>query len=969
MVKDQVKQIIGQEDKKNPLTDEQIAQRLGLRRDEVTLLRHQLNIPDSRKRRLPILRAEIAAMLKKNPHISDRELTSQLQSSGIDVSRFTVLNIRKELQALATAGDASRPPQASGGQGAERTLTFAGMIGRDGTLKAAMQQARAAVLYPPNGLHTLLFGPTGVGKSRMAEAMYHFAVERQIMSKYAPFVVFNCADYAKNPQLLLAQLFGYVKGAFTGADQEKAGLVDRANGGVLFLDEIHRLPPEGQENLFYLIDKNLYRRLGEVDFQRRANLLIIGATTESPESSLLLTLRRRIPMMIELPPLSEWSEGERLELVFHFLSEESSRIGRSLKVNREVALALIRYECPGNTGQLHSDIRVLLARALLKNMGAKEQDQVEVDRHDLPPSVAGSYSAEAAGFDSALLKKEWYVFIPGQQANPMEAEGQAEQPIALLYDWIVERHRSLKEQGQNEELIQLIINKELETRLGAVSEQHEARLQQLVRLVGEKIVQTVEQMLWIAEKHLTLDHQKITYALAIHLKGILDRQQAGEASAASGEGVLNKDSVEFSVAKEMSKVVQAFWGINLSDEEIGFLAMYLSQCRTYTQPRKLIGVVVASYGLVGKSMVDVAHRLFAKRHAIAVELHWDDEVKQTVGRIGEAVQKADQGAGVILLADMGAQFLQEVEWQELYGVRVKVIPSLTTTLVVEVLRKCLYSEIPLDQLAAAGGEAVLAEADWPAKQAKPKAIIAVCLTGEGAARRLGALLQESLGEKGKRLTYLIGSSLSIRKKYQEWTRQYDILAVVGTVDPMLDGIPFVSFKEIVDESGLAFLNRLLLVQGGIETGLALNQPLHLQDLLSAELSFESLPAVSKEQVIEHLADKLVQAGRVQQKYKEKVWERERMGPTHIAGIAAIPHADPTYTIKPAVAIARLSQPVEWEAGVWVRFVFMLAIDENCQMAVEELYEAITRPDFIQSAQQQETTTITSLLEVLQWKNK
>ena len=59
----------------------------------------------------------------------------------------------------------------------------------------------------------------------------------------APFVMFNCAEYANNPQLLLSQLFGYTKGSFTGAVKDKAGLIEEANGGVLFLDEIHRLPP------------------------------------------------------------------------------------------------------------------------------------------------------------------------------------------------------------------------------------------------------------------------------------------------------------------------------------------------------------------------------------------------------------------------------------------------------------------------------------------------------------------------------------------------------------------------------------------------------------------------------------------------------------------------------------------------------------------------------------------------------
>ena len=135
--------------------------------------------------------------------------------------------------------------------------------------------------------------------------MYHFAIHVGTIQKDSPLVIFNCADYADNSELLLSQLFGYVKGAFTGADHEKSGLVEKADGGILFLDEVHRLPSEGQEMLFYLIDKGMYRKLGETDNTRTARLLIIAATTEDLDSYLLTTFRRRIPMLIDLPPLSE----------------------------------------------------------------------------------------------------------------------------------------------------------------------------------------------------------------------------------------------------------------------------------------------------------------------------------------------------------------------------------------------------------------------------------------------------------------------------------------------------------------------------------------------------------------------------------------------------------------------------------------------------------------------------------------
>ena len=76
----------------------------------------------------------------------------------------------------------------------------------------------------------------------LVERIYEYGKSVKALDEKARLIVFNCAEYAENPQLILAQLFGYKKGAFTGADRDSEGLVEKADGGVLFLDEIHRLP-------------------------------------------------------------------------------------------------------------------------------------------------------------------------------------------------------------------------------------------------------------------------------------------------------------------------------------------------------------------------------------------------------------------------------------------------------------------------------------------------------------------------------------------------------------------------------------------------------------------------------------------------------------------------------------------------------------------------------------------------------
>lgn len=256
-----------------------------------------------------------------------------------------------------------RPPAREGGLNAAAPSSLDGLIGAAGSLRLPIRQAKAAILYPPSGLHTLITGQTGVGKSSFARNMYDYAVKSGRLAADAAFVTLNCANYADNPQLLLSQLFGHVRGAFTGADKDHAGLVERAHNGILFFDEIHRLSPQGQEKLFLLMDQGTYNRLGETGQERRAKVLILGATTEDPQVAMLSTFMRRIPVHITLPSLRERSLRERLELVLYCLWREARSLKLRFSAEREVIYAFCYYACGANIGQLFTDITLTCANA------------------------------------------------------------------------------------------------------------------------------------------------------------------------------------------------------------------------------------------------------------------------------------------------------------------------------------------------------------------------------------------------------------------------------------------------------------------------------------------------------------------------------------------------------------------------------------------------------------------------------
>lgn len=370
-------ELIRQEDPKRPYTDEQLAQMLQLRREQVVELRRINGIPNSWMRLRPALVVEMQKLLEQEPGLSDRSLTLRLNAMGYNVSRYLVKELHSNLPEKEAEPQPEPAVEITTQEETEGTNVFAGMIGYDGGLKAQIHQAKAAVSYPPNGLHTLIIGPSGSGKTFLAENMYHYAVQQGLLAPDAPFVSFNCADYADNPQLLNSQLFGYVRGAFSGANATKDGLVQKADGGILFLDEIHRLSGEGQEMLFYLLDKGSYRRLGDSGPARKVNVRLIAATTSSPESALLLTFRRRIPIVISMPGIADRPMAERFAVLQSIFAGEYKKIDRKLVVEREAVRILLQYDCPGNIGQMQSDIQVCCANAFLESV-SKQQDTVYI---------------------------------------------------------------------------------------------------------------------------------------------------------------------------------------------------------------------------------------------------------------------------------------------------------------------------------------------------------------------------------------------------------------------------------------------------------------------------------------------------------------------------------------------------------------------------------------------------------------
>ncbi|WP_432407945.1 sigma 54-interacting transcriptional regulator [Wukongibacter sp. M2B1] len=951
-IAEELKKIIKNEDPKNPYTDIEIAKKLNINRSDISTIRHNLKIKDSRERRKDLLITEIQNILNEEKSASVRFVTSILNEKGYRISRSLVFKLLKEFEPSIEYTSSHRTNKFDeASQNIEDvSYAFDSLIGSKGSLKPQIELAKAAILYPKNGLHTLIYGPTGVGKSEMAECMYRFAIKSKTKKRDAPFIVFNCADYADNPQLLLSQLFGYKKGSFTGAAEDKAGLVEKSNDGVLFLDEIHRLPPEGQEIFFHLIDKGRFRRLGETENYRQVNILLIAATTENIESNLLTTFKRRIPMIIELPSLSHRPFIERYKLIENFFKQEAIRMNASIVVSQNVVKALILYEPIGNIGQIRSDIQVTCARSFLKLMG-KENKSMKIDITELPNSVVkgllklNSYRDEI----NKIVKGDLEV-IDSDRAIIQNLDDTPYMLSKEIYKKIEDKYRLMKFQGIDEEIINRIIENELETKIyksisNIRKNKYKLVKNDLEKIVGSKIVDIVEQMILIAKEYYKDLDDSLFYCIATHLAASYERLiQNKPIKNPKLEKIRTQYPKEFSIAKEMSELASYSLKINFPEDEIAFIAMYLKSCaRKDLLLQKHVGVIVLSHGRVAEGMAIVANRLLGVNHAKSVEMSLDDSPSIALKNATQIAKDIGNEKGILFLVDMGSLTgFGEIIGKEL-SIKTRTITRVDTMLVIEAVRKAMMPDSNLDEVVDSlqSYDKVISPKKIIAEDRK--VIICVCLTGDGTAKALANSISKKikLNNKVEIMTMSVLENHNISAIVKKISEEKNVVAIVGTINPQVPFIPFIDASEILDGTGFDKLDNYMNLSTSI-----FNEKLHKKiNILADELIDEKTTILksdirSKKEAIEKMVNLLYELGYVKEEFKNSVYEREEMLPTLFQGGIALPHGNPKYVNRPIIGILTLENPILWNESNNVDCIFVVAINEYYRDEFRKLYKII-----------------------------
>lgn len=304
----------------------------------------------------------------------NRELQTKVEKIAEQQRRILALQQQLTTQTRVSAAREPRPVPAD-------ESPVPGIVGSAPALREVLALARKVAISPSA---VLIRGESGTGKELLAQAVHDHSPRSA-----KPFVKVHCAALA--PGLLESELFGHVKGAFTGAVRDKLGRFEAADGGTLFLDEIGDISPDVQTKLLRVLQEKTFERVGSNE-AIRVDVRLVAATHQNLEQLIRqgrfrddLFYRLNV-IALAMPPLRD-RRDDIPELATHFLTVYAARAGKPVdQLDDDALLALREYPWPGNIRELENAIE----RAVVIAEGGI------IGLNDLPPEVARGWATQAS---------------------------------------------------------------------------------------------------------------------------------------------------------------------------------------------------------------------------------------------------------------------------------------------------------------------------------------------------------------------------------------------------------------------------------------------------------------------------------------------------------------------------------------------------------------------------------------------
>lgn len=691
-----------------------------------------------------------------------------------------------------------------------RSVSFTRLIGYNGSLNSIVQNCKSAITYPNVGLPILLLGPTGVGKSLIAQTMYNYGVEKGIFNEDSRFITVNCSEYANNPEFFLTNLFGCKKGAYTGADKDREGLVSLADGGMLFLDEVHCLSSECQEKLFLFMDKGIYHMVGDNDKWYEASEHLVFATTEDPHTALLKTLFRRIPIVTHIPALSIRPKQEKKELLIYLLEKEASVIKTDIEISNRLYQILVEYNFPENVGQMVNCIKACIGNAYVESFdvhkGVISLDIANMPDYMIEESTKLGYLSQYQ--DAKYLKinelkieqkKELKLYSFNEDLISIWDEYGNEGSYDALYTYC--RHRFLRyldsicfQDSQPASVKELLYHNVIETICTKLSKKYSivfsnVEIINLSKLINDYVVNVSScETIW---------RKDITKISAFIQK------------------FRDNDCMSVEIAQEFISLVQVMLNMELNQLALLDAIIYIKNLSSKMKERGTNCIILSHGYSTASSLAAAANHMVDDSIFDSIDMPMDVNVSTIAKKLSQYIETQKNLKDLIILVDMGSleDIYTRIEIKD--NINVVIFNNVTIKLALDVggMVKQNYSVQKIKE--EIDHRDYMHKSIMLENRRKEKVILSVCSTGIAMAERISNLLEISFPRKSdvKVMTYNF-KSMCDKEKSNELLNRYNIQFIVGTMNPNVEGCTYISIEEMIERQNIEKMREIM---GGIFT--------------------------------------------------------------------------------------------------------------------------------------------------------
>lgn len=507
---------------------------------------------------------------------------------------------------------------------------FQSLVGYNGSLKEAVSEVEAAILYPQGNSRILLIGERGTGRHYFSTIIFQYAVQQGVIKASSSMLSFDCKTYEENKRYRHEVLFG---------SELKEGLLQKSIHGILFLQNIDFLSELERNKLF----------------QNGQHGIILCSMNDELQSGIHEVFSESVDFVIELPPLRKRSIEERFELLKLFFEEEVKILKRNIEVDTSVFHALLLYDPKDNIRGLKNDIHKGCANCYARSHKSRTRS-VEAVLADFSNEVRKGilfYRKKRSEIDSLVQTDYKYVFSENGILKRRKKENNK-----TIYQSIDARRKNLKKQNITEEEIDSVISSRLLADFQNYYENLTSKIEnrtQLKKLISEELYQLLNDFFEFAQRELEeILEEKIFYAICLHINGCLVKVTSKQRiSNEEIRQMVESYPKEYKLARNLIQKIEEEFRVHLNVDEIIFIILFLTQNTTIDQ-RKVVTLIVMHGNSAAESMVDVINTMSKEKTTYAYDLQLDKNIKIAYDDLKQKMLEIHQGKGIVLIYDMGS---------------------------------------------------------------------------------------------------------------------------------------------------------------------------------------------------------------------------------------------------------------------------------------------------------------------------